>query len=61
MLAENVGKLRMKKGLSQEKIARFADVSDNILIKIGQGIAKEPAIATATKIVSTRRFLSINW
>jgi transcriptional regulator with XRE-family HTH domain len=52
MLAENIRKLRMKKGLSQEKLARLADISNNTLIKIEQGIAKEPTITTVTKIAS---------
>ncbi|MDP2924234.1 MAG: helix-turn-helix transcriptional regulator [Candidatus Omnitrophota bacterium] len=50
MLAENIRRLRMKKGLSQEKLARLADISNNTLIKIEQGIAKEPTITTVTKI-----------
>jgi transcriptional regulator with XRE-family HTH domain len=52
MLAENIKKLRKKKGLSQEKLARLADISNNTLIKIEQGIAKEPTITTVTKIAS---------
>jgi transcriptional regulator with XRE-family HTH domain len=52
MLAKNIRKLRMKKGLSQEKLARLADISNNTLIKIEQGIAKEPTITTVTKIAS---------
>lgn len=52
MLAENIRRLRMKKGLSQEKLARLADISNNTLIKIEQGIAKKPTITTVTKIAS---------
>jgi len=52
MLAENIRKLRLRKGLSQEKLARLADISNNTLIKIEQGIAKEPTITTVTKIAS---------
>ena len=52
MLAENIRRLRKKKGLSQEKLARLADISNNTLIKIEQGIAKEPTITTVTKIAS---------
>lgn len=52
MLAENIRKLRIEKGLSQEKLARLADISNNTLIKIEQGIAKEPTITTVTKIAS---------
>ena len=52
MLAENIRRLRKKKGLSQEKLARLADISNNTLIKIEQGIAKEPTITTVSKIAS---------
>jgi len=50
MLAQNIRKLRQKKGLSQEKLARLADISTVTLVKIEAGIAKEPTITTVTKI-----------
>lgn len=50
MLAENIRKLRTKKGLSQEKLARLADISTATLVKIEAGTAKEPTITTVTKI-----------
>ncbi len=50
MLAQNIRKLRQKKGLSQEKLARLADISTATLVKIEAGIAKEPTITTVTKI-----------
>lgn len=50
MLAQNIRKLRLKKGLSQEKLARLADISNATLIKIESGVAKEPTITTVTKI-----------
>ena len=52
MLSENIRRLRKKKGLSQEKLARLADISNNTLIKIEQGIAKEPTITTVSKLAS---------
>ena len=52
MLAENIRKLRIKKGLSQEKLARLADISNNTLVKIEIGMAKEPTITTVTKIAN---------
>lgn len=52
MLATNIKKLRVKKGLSQEKLARLSDISNNTLIKIEQGIAKEPTITTVIKIAN---------
>jgi transcriptional regulator with XRE-family HTH domain len=50
MLAENIRKLRTKKGLSQEKLARLADISTATLVKIEAGVAKEPTITTVAKI-----------
>ena len=52
MLAENIRKLRQKKGLSQEKLARLADISNNTLVKIEMGMAKEPTITTVKKIAA---------
>ena len=52
MLAKNIRKLRIKKGLSQEKLARLADISNNTLVKIEMGMAKEPTITTIVKIAN---------
>ncbi len=50
MLAQNIRRLRLKKGLSQEKLARLADITNATLIKIESGVAKEPTITTVAKI-----------
>ncbi|MDP2921469.1 MAG: helix-turn-helix transcriptional regulator [Candidatus Omnitrophota bacterium] len=50
MLAENIKKLRTKKGLAQEKLARLADISTATVVKIEAGVAKEPTITTVAKI-----------
>ncbi|PIQ90569.1 MAG: hypothetical protein COV71_03905 [Candidatus Omnitrophica bacterium CG11_big_fil_rev_8_21_14_0_20_41_12] len=50
MLAEHIKSIRKKKGLTQEKLARLADISNNTLVKIEMGMAKEPTITTITKI-----------
>jgi len=50
MLAENIRRIRKKKNLTQEKLARMADISNNTLVKIEMGMAKEPTITTVTKI-----------
>lgn len=52
MLALNIRKYRLKKGLSQEKLARLADISNATLVKIESGVAKEPTITTVSKIAS---------
>lgn len=50
MLAANIRKLRKTRELSQEKLARLADISTVTLVKIEAGVAKEPTITTVTKI-----------
>lgn len=52
MIAETIKKFRTKKGLSQEKLARLADISTVTLVKIESGVAKEPTITTITKIAN---------
>lgn len=52
MLAQNIRKIRIKKGLSQEKLSRLADISTATLVKIEAGIAKEPTITTVAKIAA---------
>lgn len=50
MLAKNIKRIRKNKGLTQEKLARLADISNNTLVKIEMGMAKEPTITTMIKI-----------
>lgn len=52
MLAKNIRALRLKKGLSQERLARLADISNATLVKIEAGAAKQPTITTVMKIAS---------
>lgn len=42
--------LREKKGLSQERLARLADVSNNTVINIESGKQKNPTVDTISKI-----------
>jgi transcriptional regulator with XRE-family HTH domain len=49
-IAENVKKLRSKKELSLERVARLADLSLNTVVKIENGGNKNPTIETLTKI-----------
>ncbi len=49
-IAENLKKLRAKKELSLEKIARLADLSLNTIVKIENGVNQNPTIETLTKI-----------
>jgi len=50
MLAENIKKLRKNKSLSQDKLARLADVTYNTLVKIESGANKNPTLETLTKL-----------
>ena len=52
MYLKNLKKLRQKKGWSQEKLAREADISYNTLIKIERGRIKNPKIETVIKLAN---------
>ena len=49
-LSKNVKRLREAKGLSQEKLARLADVANNTIIKIEAGKNQNPTLDTLNKI-----------
>ena len=49
-LIENLKKLRRKKGYSLEKVAHLANLSLNTIVKIENGVNKNPTIETLTKI-----------
>ena len=49
-LARKVKRLREKLGLSQEKLARLADVSNNTVINIEAGKQDNPTIDTLKKV-----------
>lgn len=49
-LAKKVKQLREKLGLSQEKLARMANVSSNTIINIEAGKQDNPTIGTLKKI-----------
>ncbi|PIQ78761.1 MAG: transcriptional regulator [Parcubacteria group bacterium CG11_big_fil_rev_8_21_14_0_20_41_14] len=49
-LANNIKKLREAKGLSQEKLARLADIANNTLIKMESGENKNPTLDTLKKV-----------
>ena len=50
MLGKKIRELRIKKGLSQEKLARIADVSYNTIVKIESGESKNPTFKTMAGI-----------
>ena len=55
MIGKNIRKFRKEKGLSQEKLARAADISLNTLTKLESGFASKPTIQTVKKIADALR------
>ena len=49
-LGNNIKKLREAKGLSQEKLARLADVANNTLIKMESGENQNPTLNSLKKV-----------
>lgn len=49
-ISKTVKRLRKKIGISQEKLARLADVSNNTVINIEAGKQANPTIETLKKI-----------
>lgn len=49
-ISDNLKKLRAQKDYSLEKVARLADLSLNTVVKIENGINRNPTIETITKL-----------
>ncbi len=49
-LAKNIERLRKAKGLSQEKLARLADIANNTLIKMESGENQNLTLETLKKV-----------
>jgi transcriptional regulator with XRE-family HTH domain len=49
-IAKNIKRYRKEKGLSQDKLARLADVAHATIIKIESGGIQSPTIDTVQKI-----------
>lgn len=49
-IAKNIKKYRKERGLSQDKLARLADVAHATIIKIESGGIQSPTINTVQKI-----------
>ena len=49
-LSKNLKKLREQKGLSQDRLAKRADVVNNTIIKIEQGENVNPTLETLKKV-----------
>lgn len=50
MLGENIKKVRKKKKLTQDKLARLADIPYTTLTKIETGVIKRPSVQAVAKI-----------
>lgn len=51
-IGKTVKKLREKFGISQEKLARLADVSNNTIVNIEAGKQDNPTIETLKKVAN---------
>ncbi len=49
-IADNLKRLRDKRGYSLEKVARLADLSLNTIVKIENGANQNPTIETLIKV-----------
>ncbi len=49
-ISKTLRKLREQKGLTQEKLARLADVSNNTVIKIEAGKNQNPTLETLKRL-----------
>ena len=49
-IGKNLKKLRKKKGLSQDRLSKLADISYNTVIKLESGGITNPTIETLQKI-----------
>ena len=49
-IGKNLKKLRRKKGLSQDRLSKLADISYNTVIKLESGGITNPTIETLQKI-----------
>jgi len=50
MLSANIKKLRKQKKLSQDRLARLADIPYNTLVKIESGKSSNPTFETLSKL-----------
>lgn len=50
VIAENIKKYRKKKGISQDKLSKIADITYNTIIKIESGATYNPRVETLKQI-----------
>jgi len=49
-VSENIRKLRQKKGISQDRLSKDADIALNTVVKIETGESPNPTVETLGKI-----------
>ena len=52
MIGDNIRKFRKKKGLSQDNLARAANIPYTTLTKIESNVVKKPSVQNVAKIAS---------
>jgi len=50
MLGQNIKKMRKKRKLTQDKLARLADIPYTTLTKVETGVIKHPSVQVVAKI-----------
>lgn len=50
IVSENIRKLRKKKGISQDRLSKEADLALNTIVKIETGESPNPTVETLEKI-----------
>jgi transcriptional regulator with XRE-family HTH domain len=50
MIGDNIRKFRKKKGLSQDNLARLANIPYTTLTKIESNVVKQPSVQNVAKI-----------
>jgi transcriptional regulator with XRE-family HTH domain len=50
MIGKNIRSLRFKKGISQDRLSKLADLSLNTIVKVESGRNSNPTIDTLTRI-----------
>jgi len=51
-ISEKIKELRIRKGISQDRLSKLTDLSLNTIVKIEAGKNKNPTIITLSKIAS---------
>ena len=52
VIAENIKKYRKKRGITQDKLSKLADITYNTIIKIESGATYNPRVETLKQIAN---------